>query len=287
MRYYTPLRYPGGKASLGQYMRQIFIDNKLTDGVYVEPYAGGAAIALELLMTGYAREVWLNDIDPAVHAFWFAALNHSDELIEKVRTVRLSVNEWRRQRAIYADSTKHDKLALGFAALYLNRTNRSGILNAGVIGGFKQRGTWGIDARFNREGLIDRLLRLRQYRHRIRLFNCDAEDFMQSLELPRRSLVYIDPPYFHKGQRLYRNHYEPADHARIAAFVQVRLSQKSKWIVSYDDTPEVSRLYKERRQLRYTLHYRAQASRRGGELMVFSDDVKIPGTANPAKFRIN
>src|SRR5688572_3768767 len=125
MRYYAPLRYPGGKASLGQYMRQVFVENRLLDGVYVEPYAGGAAIGMELLMTGYAKEVWLNDIDPAVHAFWRSALSSSMELIERVRRIPLTIAEWRRQRAIYQLGNRADSIDLGFAALYLNRTNRS------------------------------------------------------------------------------------------------------------------------------------------------------------------
>ena len=134
MRYYTPLRYPGGKARLGQYMRQVFVDNGILDGMYVEPYAGGAGMALELLMTGYAREIWLNDIDPAIHAFWQATLHDTEALIELVETMPLTLAEWRRQKTIYLNPAKHDILSHGFATLCLNRTNRSGLLNGGVIG---------------------------------------------------------------------------------------------------------------------------------------------------------
>lgn len=285
MRYYTPLRYPGGKASLGQYMRQVFVDNRLLDGVYVEPYAGGAGIAMELLMTGYAQEVWLNDIDLAVHAFWHAALHDTKALIGLVETIPLTVSEWRGQRAIYRQPDKHDTLTLGFATLFLNRTNRSGILNGGVIGGLSQKGQWLIDARFNRSDLAERIRRIGHYRHRIHLFNEDAEVFLRCLNLPKQSLIYLDPPYFHRGQRMYRNHYKREDHARIAALVQNEIPYR--WIVSYDDTPEIANLYAGQRQLHFNLCYSVQIKRQGGELMIFCDELRAPLTSNPSRFRVN
>lgn len=285
MRYYTPLRYPGGKARLSHYMRQVFIENDLLDGVYVEPYAGGAGIALELLMTDYAREIWLNDIDPAVHAFWYAALHHTDEMLQLVRDAPLTIGEWRKQHDVYVHPEGNNCIALGFAALFLNRTNRSGILNGGVIGGFKQTGRWGIDARFNRERLAARLKRIGQYRHRIRLFNQDAERFLKRADLPATSLTYLDPPYFHRGQRLYRNHYTREDHERIAKLVQERLC--ARWIVSYDDVRDIEDFYRARRRIRYSLQYSAQNKRCGGEVMIFCDDLRLPRAKSPAQFRLN
>lgn len=284
MRFYTPLRYPGGKARLGQYMRQIFVDNALLDGLYVEPYAGGAGIAMELLLTGYAREIWLNDIDPAIYAFWQAVLHHTEDIIDLIKTKPLTITEWRRQRTIYHNPTKHGILKLGFATLFLNRTNRSGILNAGVIGGFAQEGKWLIDARFNREELSERIRRIGAYSHRIHVSNEDTSIFLQQLQLPPKSLVYLDPPYFHKGQRLYRNHYQPEDHEQIAKMVQSELPYR--WIVSYDNTPEISKLYTGRRQVSYILHYSAQTRRQGGELMIFCDSLRLPKVSNPVKFNV-
>lgn len=285
MRYYAPLRYPGGKASLAQYMRQMFIDNEILEGTYVEPYAGGAAIGLELVMTGYAGEIRLNDVDPAIHAFWKAALDHSDDLIERINTVPLTIREWRKQREIYLSRRRRSTLNLGFAALFLNRTNRSGILSGGVIGGLKQKGKWLIGARFNREALSERVRRLAEHRHRIQVSCKDAEDFLRELKLPKRSLVYIDPPYYQNGQRLYRNAYEPADHARVAQYIQANF--RHRWIVSYDDARDIAKLYAKRRKLRYSLQYSAQEKRLGGELLVFSDQLVLPRTRDPGRFRVN
>ena len=285
MRYYTPLRYPGGKASLGHYLRQIFVDNRILDGIYVEPYAGGAGIAMELLMTGYSHEVWLNDLDPGIYAFWKAALNDTDALIALIETTPLTVAQWRKQRAIYFSPDKTDTLSLGFATLFLNRTNRSGILDGGVIGGLLQKGKWLIDARFNRKELAKRIRRIGQYRHRVQLSNLDAEIFLKRLKLPARSLVYLDPPYFRNGQRMYRNHYKRQDHARIAEFVKKKLQYR--WIVSYDDEPDIGKLYAGHRQIHYALQYSAQVKRQGGELMILCDSLHVPATKNPAQFRVN
>jgi DNA adenine methylase len=257
----------------------------MLDGIYVEPYAGGAGIATELLMTGYAREVWLNDIDPAIFAFWQAVLHKTEELIGLIATTPLTVEEWRKQKQVYSSPAMFELVSVGFAALFLNRTNRSGILNGGIIGGYQQTGRWLMDARFNRTELSDRIRRIGQYRNRIHISNEDAEVFLRRLKLPPKSLVYLDPPYFHKGQRMYRNHYEKEDHARIADLVQRKLP--FPWIVSYDDTPQIAKLYAGRRRIRYTLHYSAQVKRRGGELMIFCDTLRLPKTNDPARFRVN
>ena len=283
MRYYSPLRYPGGKGKLVPFIRQVFIDNGLCEGIYIEPYAGGAAIALELVMTGYAKEVWINDIDSAIHAFWHSALNDSSALIKKVKKAQLTIPEWHHQRKIYMDPSQQDKLSLGFATLFLNRVNRSGILSAGVIGGLSQTGNWLIDARFNREKLIERISRIAQHRHRIRIFNLDAEQFLTKITIPKRSLVYLDPPYFRKAQRLYRNHYAEADHVRIANLVQKM--RQTHWIVSYDDAPEIAELYPKQRCIRYVLNYSAQEKRSGAELMFFSDKLNYPDTNNPSLYQ--
>jgi DNA adenine methylase len=285
MRYYAPLRYPGGKASLCHYIRQIFVDNDILDGAYVEPYAGGAAVGIELLVTGYASQIWLNDIDPAVYAFWRAALMRTAELIERINSTPVTIAEWHKQRAIYLATRRRNYLDLGFATLFLNRTNRSGIISGGMIGGLSQKGRWRIDARFNRKTLADRVRRMAQYRDRIHISCSDAEDFLCGLKLPKRSLIYIDPPYYENGQRLYRNSYKASDHERVAQYIQRKLNHR--WIVSYDDARPIASLYKRRRKLRYTLRYSAQDKRKGKELLVFSDQLLLPRTRNPGTFRVN
>lgn len=275
IKYFTPLRYPGGKAKLAWFVKEIFRLNELCDGHYAEPYAGGAGVAIELLLTGHASEIHLNDLNYPVYAFWHSVLHEPEALCRKISNVTLSINNWKRQRNILENATSHTHLEVGLAFLFLNRTNRSGIINAGVIGGYDQTGPWKMDARFNREGLIERISRIADHAEYIHLYNMDALDFLSaaSKTLPTKSLIYLDPPYFKQGKRLYDNFYNPDDHAIIAKRVD---KLKHRWLVSYDDAPEIRHLYRKHRQTTHNLQYNAGAVYRGTEVLIFSEMLKLP-----------
>lgn len=275
-RYCTPLRYPGGKAKLAPLVMAIFEANGLTDGHYVEPYAGGAGIALALLFSEYASRIHINDLSPSVFAFWHGVLHETEALTRLIHDRPVSLPEWRRQHEIQADIGKHSLLEVGFSTFFLNRTNRSGILRAGVIGGREQRSPWGIGARYNKSELIGRIEKIARYKDRISLSNLDAGRFIRSVlpKIPLRSLVFADPPYFVQGGRLYESAYEPEDHAEIAGLIQEKVRQP--WLVSYDNQPAIRYLYAGRRQMRYDLAYSASSHYLGTEVIIFSDVLRLP-----------
>jgi len=279
--YYTPLRYPGGKGKLVPYIKRLLQENSLVDGVYVEPYAGGAAVAMELLLHEYVRKVYINDISAGVAAFWRSVLNNTDALCAAISAAKLTMPEWHKQREVQRQPEEHDDLALGFSTFFLNRTNRSGILNAGVIGGKEQNGKWKIDARFNSADLIQRIHTIARVRSRIEFHQQDALAFIDSVAplLPAKSLIYLDPPYYVKGSDLYLHHYGHDDHVRIAKRV-ARLRSKN-WIVSYDNAPEVLPMYGKFRNIVYGLSYSAQDRYKGSEIMFFADQLTIPDTVAP------
>lgn len=281
----TPLRYPGGKGKLTQFIKLVFEENDLLDGHYVEPYAGGAGIALNLLMLQYASCVHLNDIDPAIFAFWHSVLNSTEKFCQRVRDAKLNMKEWGRQKAIFADRNNHGLLDVGFSTFYLNRTNRSGILNGGVIGGNDQTGEWKIDARFNKVTLCQRIEKIALYRSRIRLYNLDAADLITGVlpSLPKNSLVYLDPPYYENADRLYKNHYEHDDHAAIASLVKNKITLP--WVVSYDNVPEICAMYRGYPAIKYGMIYSASEYYKGREVMFFSKKLAVPKVANPSKLK--
>lgn len=270
----TPLRYPGGKTQLSPFVVDLVQENNLYGGVYAEPFAGGAGVAWRLLLNGDMTEVWLNDIDPAVFAFWDAVVNRPDQLCERILRTQVTMTEWHRQRAILADP-QTTPLDLAFATLFLNRTNRSGILKAGVIGGKNQSGNYKLDCRFNRADLVHKIQRIHIYRDVIRLTKLDAEECLQkwAKKLPRRGLINIDPPYFTQGRDLYLSFYNPADHARLAKLVR---SLPNPWMLTYDDAPEIADLYRDLPMYRNNLVYYAQVKRRASELLVLSPVLKPP-----------
>jgi DNA adenine methylase len=275
----SPLRYPGGKGCLASLLADVIDLNDLRGGSYYEPYAGGAGAALELLRKGIVSEIFINDADKRVGAFWEAAVIESDRFVDKILRVSLSIEEWRHQQKVCADPGQYGRFEVGFAAFYMNRCNRSGVLTgAGPIGGYEQRGEWTLGVRFNREALAERVLALGRMRERIHLSNRDALVFLKAM-LPRgnarrRVFVYLDPPYVNKGKRLYLNSYEARDHVALARYVQAQ--SLLPWVMSYDDTDLVRSLYARQQIGILPIRYSLQDKRNAQELIIAPSQVDLP-----------
>ena len=270
----TPLRYPGGKTQLAPFVSDLLRSNDLLQCVYCEPFAGGAGIACRLLLNGTISEAWINDIDPAIYAFWFSALNSTDDLCERIQRTTVDIPEWQRQRRIYS-TERSNSLKLGFATLFLNRTNRSGILKGGVIGGLEQSGNYAIDCRFGKDELIRKIRRIALYKEQIQLTSIDARNYISSnlKKLPKHALVNIDPPYYRAGPDLYTNAYEHKDHVALSKRVH---EMPHRWMLTYDDVPEIRGMYAELPQYRKTLTYYAQVKRSAVELLILSRNLTPP-----------
>lgn len=279
---YSPLRYPGGKAPFAPFIANVMEKNDLIGGHYLEPYAGGAGVALELLFKDQASHIHINDADPAIYAFWLAVTNHSDELLSLLESTPITMEEWFRWRLVLRDESEASIVEKGFATLFLNRTNRSGILKAGVIGGKNQDGTYKLDARFKKEVVAARIEAVAKRAHRISVY---CEDSLQLLKrctefLPKQSLIYLDPPYYVKGKGLYRNYYEHDDHVAIAQKLQQK-GFKWPWVVSYDNAEEICVMYQMSQSRSYGLNYTAQRRYVGNEVMFFSRDIVVPDESLP------
>lgn len=272
---YSPLRYPGGKGKLARFVATLIKRNGISDGLYVEPYAGGAAVAWELLLTGVVRRVAINDVSRPVYAFWRSVLDKTDELSALINDTPVNLANRDRLKAIMSDADVGE-VELGFAMFFLNRTHRSGILNGGVIGGREQTGQWKIDARYNKTDLIRRIKRIAAARRRIELTNLDAVKFVRSksTDWPTKTLVYLDPPYYEKGSQLYYDYYGDKDHLEVAQ--AVRSMQNVRWLVSYDDVLPIQEMYSGAPTLQYTIGYSARNVLRGREAMFFSDGLIVP-----------
>jgi DNA adenine methylase len=274
---YTPLRYPGGKAKFAPFIAEVMKRNDLCGGHYLEPYAGGAGVALELLFHEYASHVHINDADPAVYAFWIAATKFPEELQRLLRDTPVTMEQWFHWRSVLRGEVEVGVVEQGFATLFMNRTNRSGILKGGVIGGQAQDGAYKMDARLKKDVLGARLLKIAEHSSGISVYMEDARSLLARVPsfLPRRSLVYLDPPYYVKGKGLYRNFYAHDDHLKIAKLLQSpRFSRP--WVVSYDNAVEICQMYELSRSLTYGLNYTAQKRYVGDEVMFFSHKLAIP-----------
>jgi DNA adenine methylase len=270
----SPLRYPGGKTQLTPFVLDLMKANGLNGGVYAEPFAGGAGIAWRLLLNGDASEVWINDINPALYAFWDAVVNNPDPLVERIMRTKVTVAEWHRQREVIL-SPRAKSLDMAFATFFLNRTNRSGIIKGGMIGGFAQNGEYKLDCRFNREDLVEKIERIHKYRDVIRITKLDAKDCLRkwAKALPKRGLINIDPPYYEQGRDLYLSFYTRQDHAKLARLVR---SLKAPWMLTYDDVPQIETLYNGLPMFKKSLTYYAQVKRKASELLVLSPWLNVP-----------
>lgn len=218
----------------------------------------------------------INDYDKAVWSFWKAILTETDRFIEEIRTVPLTVDEWQKQHEILV--TKNDKYSfeLGFAAFYLNRTNRSGIIKGGVIGGQEQANDWKMDVRFKREELVTRIQRIAVRKKDIKLYNKDVNSFIKNYVplYEENALIYFDPPYFRKGQQLYMNFFNYKDHVRIEQ--EIREHVNCDWIITYDYEPQIEEIYHNYNLRLYDLNYSVSTKRKANELMIFKDGIIIP-----------
>lgn len=279
---YSPLRYPGGKAKLADFLIKVIKGNDLLQPHYIEPYAGGAGAALRLLFEEYVEAITINDADPRIRCFWQAITLHNDAFLGLLHDVNVTVEEWYKQRAIYDKRDLRKVLELGFATFFLNRTSRSGIIhNGGPIGGFDQTGNYLIDARFNREQLTRRIQRIGIYSDRIFVSGDDGLVLLKKLNKHHMrtsaTFVYLDPPYYAKGPELYMNRFSDDQHSKLAAYLKTR--KNFQWMMTYDDVEAIRDLYAGFPQFSFSLQYSASDHRKGQELLIYPESVQVSSEA--------
>lgn len=277
MRYNSPLRYPGGKGRLTDFFSQLIENNDLHDGTYIEPFAGGAGVAISLLLRDQVRRIAINDVDRPIYAFWRAVVDHPEEFVQLIHDTPVTVKQWKLQKAVQRDHSAN-VLEQGFSTFYLNRTNRSGVLDGGPIGGLEQQGPYKIGARYNKAKLAERIERIGKLSGRIDVYGIDAQDFIKDT-LPRydpdNTLVYLDPPYYRQGAYLYMNYYHHQDHLHLSEALDGSIYS---WVVSYDDVPVIRDFYRPYRHQEFCLDYSAYEYRKGHEIMFFSGALRLPET---------
>lgn len=286
--FYSPLRYPGGKNKLSSFIAKICVDNNI-NGHYVEPYSGGASVALFLLIEEFVNKITINDKDRSIYAFWYSVLNKTDKLCEMIENAELTVNEWKKQKLLQTDKENIELLDLGFSTFYLNRTNRSGIINAGVIGGMKQKGNYLMNCRFNKRELIKRIKLIASKKEKITLYQLDAMDLVDKIELEveqDNTIFYFDPPYYLKANSLYMNYYEAFNHKIVSD--KIKSIKEIRWIVSYDNVPQIQILYSDCLKKEFSFKHTAYKAKIGKELLFWSNNVIVPEIENwdPLKFKL-
>lgn len=278
----SPLRYPGGKNCIFDFVSNLFYENSLIGVNYAEPYAGGAGLALRLLIGEYVNKIYINDLDIALYSFWYSVINHNVQLCDWVEDLKVDLDNWKYYKEIHnqKNSGAFSFLEIGMATFFLNRTNVSGVLNGGIIGGRMQYGKYKMDARFNKKTLIERISRLNNFKHRIKISKLDGVNFIKKIEKKKDDFfIYIDPPYVVKGGDLYMNFFKERDHKRLAK--NVRQINK-RWMVSYDCNDLIKNIYRDYRRVEYNLSH-STSNKVGQETIIFDNNLTFENSFTSLK----
>ncbi len=267
----SPLRYPGGKSKISPLVGLIIRKLNFESAIYIEPFAGGAGVAISLLLGGVVNKIVINDYDKAIYSFWRALKEESNALIHLIENTPVTVEEWHRQKEVFINNNHKYSLELGFSAFFLNRTNRSGILSAGPIGGYDQKGNYLIDARYNKAVLIEKIRVIAKQKKNIFVYNKEVRNFITQVipQYQDNALVYFDPPYYHKGKELYKNFFNAEDHRDIAECITHNVV--CNWIITYDDCQQIKDIYPQYIIKQFNLNYSVANKRKGMELMIFKN----------------
>ncbi len=282
----SPLRYPGGKSKLANFIKLVINNLNMNECTYIEPFAGGAGAALTLLFDNTVNHIVINDFDKAIYSLWRAIKQEPTRLIYKIKNTQVTIEEWYRQKQIYISSSTYS-LDYAFATLFLNRTNRSGILNAGPIGGYAQSGEWKLDARFNKESIIKKIELIATKKNGITIYNKDAISLIHNYihKFGKNVFIYFDPPYYNKGKELYKNFFTHNDHITIRNAILNEI--KVPWIITYDKVNEISKLYNNCLIKTFDLTYSVANKGTASEFMIFSDERFCPSLKQLQDNQIN
>ncbi|MFH1905964.1 MAG: DNA adenine methylase [Chloroflexota bacterium] len=243
----SPLRYPGSKRRLANYIKQALEINHFKPTLYIEPFVGGASVVLQLLQRDMIEQVILMDLDPWIASFWQTIFFDTDWLIDQIQETDVTLENW----FIVKQSNPLSTREQAWACFFLNRTSFSGILEkkAGPLGGKEQWSDYKIDCRFPKKTLVDRIQRISEHRDKIHGIRCTSWDEgiirirneQEKGNIPKQGLFfYLDPPFFEKADALYRYYFRPEDHIKLR---DVLLVLEDKWILSYDSANQVEALY--------------------------------------------
>lgn len=241
----NPLRYPGGKYFLSEYIAQVIRAHQLTGCTIYEPYAGSAAVSFEMLFRGIVKDIVIVEKDPLIFSFWKSVTAHTEQFCEMIDNLDITIDNWYYFERYRNAKTplEYPTVELGLACLFLNRTNYSGIISANPIGGKKQSSKYKLDCRFKKSTIINHIYKISSYKDKIAVKWADAITFLkENLKILHKtnSFVYIDPPYYSKGKSLYRYYYEDQDHKDLAKLIK---QCHFPWLISYDDHPFINELY--------------------------------------------
>src|SRR3990167_6998031 len=280
MHFYSPLRYPGSKRKLCNYLDKILAKNNYSPQVLIEPFVGGGSVFINFLLRHKEGKVVIEDKDELIYNFWKTLFDEPSYLIRFVKKVRVDLKTFDRYRHVSSHTDKFSRKKLAEACLFLNRTSFSGILNnsAGPIGGREQKSIYKIDCRFGRENLIKKIKSISAFKNRVVVLPYNWEETLKYVAgedkyKNARLLYYFDPPFYKKAAQLYRYHFDNVSHKNLRDRL---MKLKQAWILSYDRAQEIQNLYSAFTRINVSMPYSINSPAKRLEKELIITPLKLP-----------
>lgn len=222
----SPFRYAGGKF----YARKLILEHIPEHSYYIEPFAGGASI---FFAKSKASRNWLNDIDEDLINCLIIIRDYPEKLIDRLKNEKATKERHAYYKNKYKPKTKLDRAVRWF---YINRTSYSGIMNM-------QNCFWGYGDKYSMrpENWPRNIIRTSQKLQDVKLTSFDFDEVIKKAE--KDAFLFIDPPYFNADQdKFYTHAFKKEDHFRLCKLLK-KVSNKVKFLITYDNSPEVRELY--------------------------------------------
>jgi DNA adenine methylase len=243
-------RYPGGKSKISDHIIAT-LDKAAEKGYdqFREPFFGGGSIGIKFIAKNKVKNVWINDKDYGIDCLWNSVILYPKELRKMVTEFRPTVEEFYRikEDLLRVDDAKNgswEKIVKhGFEKLAIHQISYSGLgtKSGGPLGGSRQESKYKIDCRWSPKYICKKIDALHSLFSEAKVDWCSNFDFGGLIEnKDSKSLIYLDPPYFKKGNDLYQFGFSVADHERLSKLLR---ETEHSWVLSYDDCEEIRDFY--------------------------------------------
>ena len=243
----SPLRYPGGKSRVAKLLCQYIPPHT----EYREPFVGGGAI---FFYKPKVEKNWINDLHPGLYALWRTLRDHFPEFADLCKAqdttdLRATFDYWINRFDLMKAEGNAQLVERAVQYYFINRT----VWTGRVVFDPARRSRLYFS---NPEGwgkLEKKLRHLRACAEKLRGVRITCKPFEKCLGgATPETFIYADPPYYRDSldtptSRLYEGHFAIEQHESLRDLLA---NCPARVMISYDDRPEVRRLYSDRKKWR-------------------------------------
>lgn len=269
-------RYPGGKNKINKIIQRNLYDPEIDE--YREPFFGGGSVGITFLNNiniffDNLKKVWINDSDSGIFCLWKSVIENHEELKKRILLYSPKTEDFYNFKKELLKNSYEDILEIGLKKLIIHQISYSGLgaKSGSPLGGKNQQSKYKIDCRWNPENICKKIEKINKILNRYDI-KCTCEDFSILLKnVGKKTLLYLDPPYYYKGRNLYQLYFKEEDHIRLAKELK---KLNCKWVLSYDYCEEIIDLYNWANIIEIPVKYSIRGMNIKKELLISNDNIK-------------